>query len=253
MSVSDLDLPLLPSAEQIRRREFATVRRGYDPDQVRDYLTAVSTQVETLEKELRETRLSAGAQEPAAPDPSPPPQAAAPYEELAKRLAKVIETADTEAKRILDEAKADAGRMLEEARSEADRIRVDAQAHAEEARQQGNEALEKAKLEAQRTLSTLSSRHDNLVHQLHEMQSKLLSVAQDIEITIEDREPASLDDAPSAPAAPSDPDDSGAGSETSGRDLVDPRYEDLWVSTETVDLPDLTSLEIDFDEGETDR
>ena len=32
----DLDLPLLPSAEQIRRREFATVRRGYDPDQVRE-------------------------------------------------------------------------------------------------------------------------------------------------------------------------------------------------------------------------
>jgi len=35
---NDLDLPLLPSAEQIRRREFATVRRGYDPDQVREYL-----------------------------------------------------------------------------------------------------------------------------------------------------------------------------------------------------------------------
>ena len=35
--MSDLDLPLLPSAEQIRRRQFATVRRGYDPDQVHDY------------------------------------------------------------------------------------------------------------------------------------------------------------------------------------------------------------------------
>ena len=27
--MSDLDLPLLPSADQIRRRQFATVRRGY--------------------------------------------------------------------------------------------------------------------------------------------------------------------------------------------------------------------------------
>ena len=54
---SDLDLPLLPSAEQIRRREFATVRRGYDPDQVRDYLQHVSSQVQTLEQELRETRM----------------------------------------------------------------------------------------------------------------------------------------------------------------------------------------------------
>ena len=31
---TDIDLPFLPSAAQIRRREFATVRRGYDPDQV---------------------------------------------------------------------------------------------------------------------------------------------------------------------------------------------------------------------------
>src|SRR5262245_65012096 len=49
----DLDMPVLPSAEQIRRREFATVRRGYDPDQVRDYLFQVAMQVETLERDLR--------------------------------------------------------------------------------------------------------------------------------------------------------------------------------------------------------
>ena len=53
---NDLDLPLLPSAEQIRRREFATVRRGYDPDQVREYLQGVAGQVETLERELRGPR-----------------------------------------------------------------------------------------------------------------------------------------------------------------------------------------------------
>ena len=40
--MSDLDLPLLPSAEQIRRRKFATVRRGYDPDQVHEYLNQVA-------------------------------------------------------------------------------------------------------------------------------------------------------------------------------------------------------------------
>ena len=40
MPTSDLDMPLLPSAEQISRREFATVRRGYDPQQVRAYLTS---------------------------------------------------------------------------------------------------------------------------------------------------------------------------------------------------------------------
>ena len=59
MSATELDLPLLPSAEQIRRREFATIRRGYDPEQVRDYLGQVAAQVETLERQLREARLEA--------------------------------------------------------------------------------------------------------------------------------------------------------------------------------------------------
>ena len=55
---TDIDLPFLPSAAQIRRREFASVRRGYDPDQVRDYLFQVAEQVETLEQDdLAEAKL----------------------------------------------------------------------------------------------------------------------------------------------------------------------------------------------------
>ena len=83
MSSTELDLPLLPSAEQIRRREFATIRRGYDPEQVRDYLRQVAAQVETLERQVREARLEAESARstgtnpeagvPTAPDPQPDP------------------------------------------------------------------------------------------------------------------------------------------------------------------------------------
>ena len=52
--------------------------------------------------------------------------------------------------------------MIDEARAEADRIRVDAQAHAEEARQEGNELLERAKQEADRVLVGLSARRENV-------------------------------------------------------------------------------------------
>jgi len=38
MSATELDVPVLFSSDQIRRREFVTIRRGYDPHQVRDYL-----------------------------------------------------------------------------------------------------------------------------------------------------------------------------------------------------------------------
>src|SRR5438105_14687998 len=77
-----LDLPLLPSAEQIRRRMFARVRRGFDPDQVRDYLLQIADQIETLEGEVREARF---ASEP----PSTPPAAMArdPVSQMSERLA----------------------------------------------------------------------------------------------------------------------------------------------------------------------
>src|SRR5438445_773199 len=174
---NDLDMPLLPSAEQIRRREFATVRRGYDPDQVREYLQGVAGQVETLERELRDQRKESKAQRPptpgeslaaavtagpvttpvpATPAPTAPPQD--PYETIAKRFAGVLESADKEATAALAQAKAEADRVLQEARSEADRIKLDAQARAEQAKQQGTDSLAEAKREAERILGSLSER-----------------------------------------------------------------------------------------------
>src|SRR6266550_6269798 len=187
---NDLDLPLLPSAEQIRRREFATVRRGYDPDQVREYLQGVAGQVETLERELRGPRKETKAQGSATPGgppappvtagqvmtpatpaattpaptmPSPAAPAQDPYEVIAKRFAGVLATADKEATAALAEAKAEADRILQEARSEADRIKLDAQGRAEQAKQQGTDSLAEAKHEADRILGSLSERREALV------------------------------------------------------------------------------------------
>ena len=156
MPTSDLDMPLLPSAEQIRRREFATVRRGYDPQQVRAYLTSIANQVGTLERELSQLRLEVGsaAARGQMAERSQPRGCGAgsrarrirddPYDALSKRFATLIEMADQEAERILENARSESEHTLDEARTEADRIRVDAQARAEEARQEGTEVLERA-------------------------------------------------------------------------------------------------------------
>jgi DivIVA domain-containing protein len=272
---SDLDLPLLPSAEQIRRREFASVRRGYDPDQVRQYLTAVAAQVEALEKELHAERpgTTSGEPAPSGIESIAAPPASDPYEELGKRVATLSPPAAGGATRRVDAAPAAAARMLTAGRAEADRIRLDAQARAEEARQEGADALEKAKIEAERTLSNLSTKREDLVNHLHEMQSRLLSVAQDLESTIEERdagaaawasrgadataEPATepVTAEPTKPQEPGPP-DAGDADETqsvgAGADIVDPRYEDLWVSTETVELPQLTTIDFDFDDDNPD-
>jgi DivIVA domain-containing protein len=266
---SELDLPLLPSAEQIRRREFATVRRGYDPDQVREYLGQVATQVETLEKGLREAKMQADTkgQTPgealagkmatdAAPVGQAPMSTDDAYARLTARFGRMIESADKEATAVVDEAKVDATRILDEARSEADRVRLDAQARAEEARQQGNEALAKAKFEADKILGSLATRRESLVSQMQEMQSKLLSVAKDLESAMDERDATqgAIAASSGAPSTPS-PGSSASGSKPTpprrDDDLVDPRYEDLWASGSkdaAIDIPDLAPIDLDFDD-----
>lgn len=253
--MTDLDLPLLPSAEQIRRREFATIRRGYDPDQVRDYLHQVAAQVETLEREVRDAKLgrakieeSAGGRVATAAELGAPAEAAGgdeAYDALAKRFSSLIATADREAQKTLADAKAEATRILDEARSEADRIRVDAQARAEEARQQGSEALVRAREEADRLLSSLSQRRDSLVEQMHQMRTRLLAVAHELEAEMGESGGAGR----TATVAPAPT----FAAETERDDApVDPRYEDLWVSPppsgDAVDIPDLTSIDLDVDD-----
>jgi len=264
----DLDMPLLPSAEQIRRREFATVRRGYDSDQVRDYLFQVALQVETLEHDLQGTRttkdrtqmtpgealaeLAAETQaqeeaiEAAAPPPPPAIIAPDPYDILGKRFAALIEVADHEATRVVDEANAEAERIMEQARGEADRIRVDAQARAEEARQEASEALVQARREADRILGGLADRRETLVSQMHEMQSRLLAVAEELEKGMDDRDATitkAVAERTSATVTPS-----------RSADPVDPRYEDLWgKDAPSVEIPDLEPMDLDFGEERPDR
>ncbi len=295
--MSDLDLPLLPSADQIRRRKFATVRRGYDPDQVDDYLKQVAEQVEALETDLRDERLNAArqppsgaeapAERPAAMTMTAPPTAAAPeseeaaYERISKRFASVLKSADEEAQKLIDQARAESTKLLEDARAEADRIRVDAQANAEQARTTSAAELARAREESDRVLGGLEQRRESLLGQMHEMQSRLLAVAQNLEIPDADQvegahtpgeQPTPSPQPSSAPASTGPADDAGAAPPESAKEpvkepapvpvgqaateaeTVDPRYEDMWASTESrpVDIPDLSSLDIDFDDDKKD-
>jgi len=294
--MSDLDLPLLPSAEQIRRRKFATVKRGYDPDQVHEYLNQVAIQVETLETDLRDERMGASSR---ATDSLAPPQTApvapvaaaasteAAYEQLSKRFASVLKAADSEAQALIEKSRAEATKLLEDARVEADKIRVDAQAHAEESRAKSAVELERAREEADRVLGGLEQRREAMLAQMHDMQSRLLTVAKEFDVpdvgpaapgahaapksttpsARPQQQPAAVTPPPpkvpvptqTAPAQAPVPAQTPAAAPTPApigqsaegdEDLVDPRYEDLWASTEarSVDIPDLSALDIDFDD-----
>jgi DivIVA domain-containing protein len=251
----DLDLPLQPIAEQIRRREFATIRRGYDPEQVRGFLLAVADGVKTLEDELRSARSvarpaatqvvkAAGEPTPAAPGPDP-------YEALGQRFAGLLGDADKEAQRLVAESKAESTRILTEARGEAERIRANAQTRADDARAESLQLLEKARTEAERALTGLSSRREALLDQLQTMQSRLLSAADDLAAVIEKPDEAAAADISTEKPAAAQPSSGKPEAASGDADPMDPRYDDLWVSTDdeaAVDIPDLASIELDFDD-----
>src|SRR5215211_1314009 len=180
MSTTNLDLPVLISAEQIRRREFVTIRRGYDPDQVRAYLEQLADQVELMRVLLRDAQAEA---DTALRSTSQPRQD--PYQQLGERVASVIREADHVAETIRSEAHRDAEMVTRDARADADRIRADAQAKVEEARSRAETAVRTAREEADRTLAGLSTRRDALVDQLASMQERLIGVARDLESAID--------------------------------------------------------------------
>lgn len=255
METSDLDLPLLPSAEQIRRREFQSVRRGYDPQQVRDYLIQVAEQVETLERQLSgseaESDLPARPSEilafEAKDEASDHDDSESPYERVARRFAVVFETADSEAEEIVGRARDEATRVLTDARAEADRIRVDAQARAEEARQQGREALERAKQEAEETMGELRNRRASLVSQLDGMRSTLLAVADDLQLNggDEQEDPAAAV-APQEVEAPESPPAEPV-MEQPTTVVMAGEDDDDWLFEDALDIPELEFTDPDDD------
>jgi len=237
--------PLVASGEQIRQREFATVRRGYDPEQVRAYLTALAGHVESLERALADARARVSHLESAPPAPDA-------YEELSKRFAGVLATADSQASLVVDQA-----------RAEADRIKAEAQARAEEVRIRSSRSLIAAQEESDRMLENLARRREAMLQQLHDMQSRLLSVADDLEVVIQP--------VPSETPARSSVESPASGPATPAPTLPTPAseaspVEDLWVSTPATgadsglaglfdepatdepDLPDLSDLDLDLGE-----
>jgi DivIVA domain-containing protein len=252
MSPAELDLPVLLTPEHIRRREFVTTRRGYDPDQVRDYLEQLAMQVGDMAAMVKEARLEAESAQQAQASRGDP------YEKLARRVSDLLRSADQEAARIRREAGEESDRVLREARAEADRVRLDAQTRAEEARAEAERHLRRARERADRTIAGLSTRRDELVQQLSQMQERVIGVAKELEDTIE-RPDAGGDvrEIPDVePGRPPPIADTWAGwaePTMQGPDQEGPppqQAEELFTSSETVDLtfPEIPPLDLGWDD-----
>lgn len=254
MTPTELDLPLTPSAEQIRRREFATIRRGYDPDQVKAYLGQIADQIETLEEQARVAKLEVSVTgvpataeaEGRAPEipgpetavPGAEPAAPDPYVVLSERLADLMRVAEQHAEETRQEAAEEARRVIEEAQQEADSIRLDAQSKAESVRQEAGELLHKSSAEAEKMVSGLASRRESLLSELERMRQRLLGVAESLDAIASEPSkvimPAAATSLPvsqlfdPAAAATSGPVASGSAIPAGADLFADPEFADLW-------------------------
>jgi DivIVA domain-containing protein len=184
MTESDVQLVQRLNGENIRRRRFAYAKRGYDPDQVREYLERVADEVERLERDASQAHAEADtvargartAREDA-------------YGELAGRIADVLRTADHHAEEVKRLAAEEAERMLIDARSEAERVRLEADGRAAQSKREGEEVLRLAREEAERMLQGLATRRDAILSDLQTMRERLVGVVENLETTMETQEP----------------------------------------------------------------
>jgi cell division septum initiation protein DivIVA len=209
------------SADSIPPPSFGTVRHGYDPAQVLEYLKRLTDHLLGLESEVRRLQDELGAPDPApmAPAAEPAITGQDPYESVGARVADLVRAFDqdverlrrdveVEASKVVAEARVEADRiredaqkvrrdaegdaevLLAQARSEADRIRLDTQAGAEEARVQAAAAFRDAQREADKVLSGLGSRREALLAEMRMIRDRMVSTLGELEATLQEAAPA---------------------------------------------------------------
>ncbi|MBI4260778.1 MAG: DivIVA domain-containing protein [Actinobacteria bacterium] len=181
MSVTEADSDLIqrPTSDSVRRRRFAHAKRGYDPDQVRDYLARVADEMERLEHEAFRARSDADslargtrtAREDA-------------YSELASRVAEVLRAADTHAEAARRAAAEESERIVREAEDRARRIVAEGETRAAAMRGESESLLRRAQAEAESMLAGLAARRDAILADLQAMRERLVGVVRGLESTV---------------------------------------------------------------------
>jgi DivIVA domain-containing protein len=185
MGTWESDLSSSASAGRIRHPTFATVFRGYDPNQVLEYLSGVADHVEALESKVQQVELElkeSRRQGIALQDKVSGGQD--PYDTISARVADLVRMFDQDVERLRAEAEAEVQRLLADARTEAERTRLDAQDKAAETRADAERTLRDARIETEHALSSLTSRRDALVGELRILRDRILDTVKGLETTI---------------------------------------------------------------------
>jgi len=152
----------LASPDRIRVPRFKTVRRGFDPDEVMEYLVWVSDHVEALESRVQQLQSESHKD----------------AQGVGAHVADLVRTFDQ-----VERLRRDADRMVAEAKAQAERIRVDTQFEAEATRADARRTLRDAQREADKMLSELASRREAVLGEVRAIREGMLDAARGLEDT----------------------------------------------------------------------
>lgn len=184
MSTSEPRTQQPPKVDAVVQPTFASVWRGFDPEQVQRHVKGLEDRVRTLESELQQAREGGPSVDPYAMISNNVAdlvrsfdqdvermrrQAEADARNIREQATKEASRGAVEAEASVQEARAEAEQILAQATVEADRIRIDAQATAEEARAQADRILDDRRRELDRVLVEQESRRSILADEIAAM------------------------------------------------------------------------------------
>jgi DivIVA domain-containing protein len=218
MALAKRDLPSQPEGDDaassedagLPSSEFDTVRRGYAPDQVAEYLQRVAALVLSLEAEISEKtselvetkrerdEARAALEASAARDPN---------DGASDRVTELVQTFDhevsgllrdaqveaerlqsdvrMEADRILSHAREEAKRVLGEAEADADRIRADARMLERQSQLRAGRVILEAREEADRAESHLASVRGRMLETFGDIRERTITALGEVEAVIQ--------------------------------------------------------------------
>jgi len=183
MTTWESALPPSAVAGSLNLPTFATVRRGYDPHQVLEYVTRLTDRLDALSTEVRQLQAELGQREVAGKEQAPTAQDR--YEGVGARMADLMRTFDHDVERHRQDAAAEARDIIAQARSQADRIKREAETLHAEAAAKAERVQSEARMEADGVLSGLASRREALMEELLLIWDRMVEATKGIEATIE--------------------------------------------------------------------
>lgn len=167
------------TADEIRRRNFGVVERGFDPQEVRDYLAKIADWFSDLHVQLSRLRKSQS-HDYSVPTPSPagpPPEEA---HALAARMADLLRDAEEHAAKVRTEAEEQvrdmeerARTMVVEAEERASRAVTEAEARAQRVRSESGGIAARAKAEAEERLAAAEAARAGVLAELKSLHEQL--------------------------------------------------------------------------------